>query len=32
MRIGLRHRALAIELDDGLFWIGSHADYEAMLN
>lgn len=32
-RVGLRYRALAIETDDGLlwFWIGSHADYDAML-
>lgn len=32
-RIGLRYRALAIEADGGLlwFWIGSHADYDALL-
>ncbi|MFL6934500.1 MAG: hypothetical protein ACJ8EJ_07610 [Xanthobacteraceae bacterium] len=32
-RIGLRHRALATEVDDGLlwFWIGSHADYDALI-
>lgn len=32
-RVGLRHRALAVEVDDGLlwFWIGSHADYDALL-
>jgi hypothetical protein len=32
-RIGLRHRALAVEAESGLvwFWIGSHADYDAML-
>jgi hypothetical protein len=30
-RIGLRYRALAIEVDDGLFWIGSHADYDALI-
>jgi hypothetical protein len=30
-RVGLRYRA--VEADDGLlwFWIGSHADYDAML-
>lgn len=33
VRVGLRHRALAVEIDDGLlwFWIGSHADYDALL-
>jgi len=32
-RIGLRHRALAVEVEDGLlwFWIGSHADYDALI-
>jgi hypothetical protein len=32
-RIGLRYRALAVEVDDGMlwFWIGSHADYDAMM-
>lgn len=32
-RIGLRYRALAVEADDGLlwFWIGSHAEYDALL-
>ena len=32
VRVGLRHRALATEVDGGLlwFWIGSHADYDAM--
>ena len=30
VRIGLRYRALAAEVDDGLlwFWVGSHADYD----
>jgi hypothetical protein len=30
VRIGLRHRALAVETDGGYlwFWIGSHADYD----
>ncbi len=34
VRIGLRYRALAIEVDEGLlwFWIGSHADYDALIN
>jgi hypothetical protein len=33
VRVGLRYRALAIEIEDGLlwFWIGSHADYDAMI-
>jgi len=33
VRIGLRHRALAIEVQDGLlwFWIGSHSDYDRMI-
>lgn len=32
-RVGLRYRALAIEVDGDLiwFWIGSHADYDAMI-
>ncbi len=34
VRIGLRYRALAVEIEDGFlwFWIGSHADYDAMLD
>ena len=33
VRVGLRHRALAIEVDEGLlwFWIGSHADYDKLI-
>ena len=33
VRIGLRYRALATEVDEGLlwFWIGSHADYDALM-
>jgi len=32
-RIGLRYRALAVEIDGGLlwFWVGSHADYDSLL-
>lgn len=32
-RVGLRYRALAVETEGGLmwFWIGSHADYDALL-
>ena len=32
-RVGLRYRALAVELENGLlwFWIGTHADYDRML-
>jgi len=30
VRIGMHHRALAVDIPDGLlwFWIGSHADYD----
>jgi hypothetical protein len=33
VRVGLRYRALATEVDDDLvwFWIGSHADYDALI-
>jgi len=33
VRIGLRYRALAVEVDGDLlwFWIGSHADYDALV-
>ena len=33
VRVGLRYRALATEADSNLvwFWIGSHADYDAMI-
>ena len=33
VRVGLRYRALAAEADDNLvwFWIGSHADYDAII-
>jgi hypothetical protein len=33
VRVGARHRGLAVEVDEGLlwFWIGSHADYDAMV-
>lgn len=34
IRIGLGWRAVAIERDDGTllwFWIGSHADYDALI-
>ena len=32
-RVGLRYRALATEVEGGFlwFWIGSHADYDAMI-
>jgi hypothetical protein len=34
VRIGLRYRALAVEVDEGLlwFWIGSHADYDGLIH
>ena len=33
VRIGLRHRALAMEVPEGMlwFWIGSHSDYDRMI-
>jgi len=33
VRVGLRYRALAAEVDGGYlwFWIGSHADYDKMI-
>jgi len=33
VRVGSRYRALAVEVDSGLlwFWIGSHADYDALV-
>ena len=33
-RVGLRYRALAVEVDGGLlwFWIGSHADYDRLID
>ncbi len=32
-RVGRRHRALAVERDDGFvwFWIGTHAEYDKLL-
>jgi len=32
-RVGLHHRALAVEAADGLvwFWIGTHADYDGLV-
>jgi len=33
VRVGSRYRALAVEIEGGLlwFWIGSHADYDAVI-
>lgn len=33
VRVGLRYRALAVEGADGLvwFWIGTHADYDSIV-
>lgn len=33
VRVGLRYRALAVEVDENLvwFWVGSHADYDAIV-
>jgi len=32
-RVGMHHRALAVEAPDGLlwFWIGSHAEYDRIV-
>ena len=33
VRVGLRYRALATEIDENFlwFWIGSHSDYDALI-
>lgn len=33
VRVGMRHRALAVEIEDGLlwFWIGTHGEYDKLL-
>ena len=33
VRVGLRYRALALDVDGGYlwFWIGSHADYDKLI-
>ena len=33
VRVGIKHRALAIEVDGNLlwFWIGTHAEYDELL-
>ncbi|MFT3938393.1 MAG: hypothetical protein QM745_06160 [Rhodopseudomonas sp.] len=33
VRVGLRYRALALPVDEGMlwFWIGTHADYDSLL-
>jgi hypothetical protein len=33
VRVGLRYRALAVEIPEGLvwFWIGRHSDYDRLL-
>ena len=34
VRIGLKYRALAVEVEEGLlwFWIGTHAEYDHLVN
>ena len=34
VRVGIKHRALAVEIDEGLiwFWIGTHAEYDKLLS
>jgi hypothetical protein len=33
VRVGIKYRALGIEIDEGMlwFWIGTHAEYDRML-
>jgi hypothetical protein len=33
VRVGLRHRALGVPVEGGIlwFWIGSHAEYDALI-
>ena len=33
VRVGIRYRALAVEIEEGLlwFWIGSHANYDKLV-
>lgn len=33
VRIGMKYRALAVEVEDGLlwFWIGTHSEYDKLL-
>ncbi len=33
VRVGIHHRALGVEVSDGIlwFWIGTHADYDRMI-
>jgi hypothetical protein len=33
VRVGLRYRAVGIEIEEGLpwFWIGTHADYDKLI-
>ena len=33
VRVGLHHRAVGVDLPDGVlwFWIGTHADYERLI-
>ncbi len=33
-RVGRNHRALAVEIDEGLlwFWIGTHAEYDKLVS
>jgi hypothetical protein len=34
VRIGIKYRALAVEVEDGLlwFWIGTHAEYDSFFS
>jgi len=34
VRVGRRHRAVGVEIDEGLlwYWIGTHAEYDAIIH
>lgn len=34
VRVGIKYRSLAVEIDEGLiwFWIGTHAEYDKLLS
>ena len=34
VRVGKKHRSLAVEMEDGLlwFWIGTHAEYDKLIS
>ena len=34
VRVGIHYRALAVEVEDGVlwFWVGSHSEYDKLIN